>query len=319
MAAMHLGDFGAEVIKVEHPAKPDPRAATGRARTASACGGRRSAATSGRSRWTCRSAGRRARCCAGCRRRRRADRELPARHAGALGARLRRRCSARNPRLVLARVTGVRPDRPVRRAGPGFGTLAEAMSGFAAMTGEPDGPPTLPPFGLADGDRVAGHGVRGACRAAVTATAPAAARWSTWPSSSRSWRCSAPQITAGTSSARCRPGTGNRSGNNAPRNTLPHAPTATGSRCRRRAQSHRRAGAAAGRAARADRRAVVRHRRRPGRARRRAGRGRRGLDRGADARRGGRGVRARPRPRSRRSTTRAASWPTRSSRRSAPS
>src|SRR6185437_2833437 len=34
---------------------------------------------------------------------------------------------------------------------PGFGSLAEAMSGFAAMTGEPDGPPTLPPFGLADG------------------------------------------------------------------------------------------------------------------------------------------------------------------------
>ncbi|MEU6073620.1 CoA transferase [Micromonospora sp. NPDC047074] len=33
---------------------------------------------------------------------------------------------------------------------PGFGTLAEAMSGFAAATGEPDGPPTLPPFGLAD-------------------------------------------------------------------------------------------------------------------------------------------------------------------------
>jgi crotonobetainyl-CoA:carnitine CoA-transferase CaiB-like acyl-CoA transferase len=36
-------------------------------------------------------------------------------------------------------------------ARPGFGSLAEAMSGFAAVTGEPDGPPTLPPFGLADG------------------------------------------------------------------------------------------------------------------------------------------------------------------------
>jgi formyl-CoA transferase len=34
---------------------------------------------------------------------------------------------------------------------PGFGTLAEAMSGFAHITGQPDGPPTLPPFGLADG------------------------------------------------------------------------------------------------------------------------------------------------------------------------
>jgi len=34
---------------------------------------------------------------------------------------------------------------------PGFGTLAESMSGFAHVTGQPDGPPTLPPFGLADG------------------------------------------------------------------------------------------------------------------------------------------------------------------------
>jgi formyl-CoA transferase len=34
---------------------------------------------------------------------------------------------------------------------PGFGTIAESMSGFAAITGQPDGPPTLPPFGLADG------------------------------------------------------------------------------------------------------------------------------------------------------------------------
>jgi crotonobetainyl-CoA:carnitine CoA-transferase CaiB-like acyl-CoA transferase len=34
---------------------------------------------------------------------------------------------------------------------PGFGTIAESLSGFAAITGQPDGPPTLPPFGLADG------------------------------------------------------------------------------------------------------------------------------------------------------------------------
>jgi formyl-CoA transferase len=55
-----------------------------------------------------------------------------------------------NPRLVLVRVTGFGQFGPYSgRAG--FGTLAEAMSGFAAITGEPDGPPTLPPFGLADG------------------------------------------------------------------------------------------------------------------------------------------------------------------------
>lgn len=55
-----------------------------------------------------------------------------------------------NPNLVLARVTGFGQIGPYARR-PGFGTLAEAMSGFAAITGEPDGPPTLPPFGLADG------------------------------------------------------------------------------------------------------------------------------------------------------------------------
>jgi formyl-CoA transferase len=56
----------------------------------------------------------------------------------------------RNPGLVLARVTGFGQFGPYAGR-PGFGTLAEAMSGFAAITGEPDGPPTLPPFGLADG------------------------------------------------------------------------------------------------------------------------------------------------------------------------
>ncbi|HEU4998181.1 MAG TPA: CoA transferase [Lapillicoccus sp.] len=58
--------------------------------------------------------------------------------------------SAENPGLVLTRVTGFGQIGPYAGR-PGFGTLAEAMSGFAAITGEPDGPPTLPPFGLADG------------------------------------------------------------------------------------------------------------------------------------------------------------------------
>src|SRR5829696_3806129 len=54
-----------------------------------------------------------------------------------------------NPRLVLVRVTGFGQRGPYA-ARPGFGTLAEAMSGFAHLTGEVDGPPTLPAFGLAD-------------------------------------------------------------------------------------------------------------------------------------------------------------------------
>ena len=62
--------------------------------------------------------------------------------------------SALNPRLVMVRVTGFGQTGPYARR-PGFGTLVEAMSGFAHITGEPSGPPTLPPFGLADG--VAGY------------------------------------------------------------------------------------------------------------------------------------------------------------------
>jgi crotonobetainyl-CoA:carnitine CoA-transferase CaiB-like acyl-CoA transferase len=54
-----------------------------------------------------------------------------------------------NPALVLVRISGFGQTGPYRERA-GFGTLAEAMSGFAAITGEPDGPPTLPPFGLAD-------------------------------------------------------------------------------------------------------------------------------------------------------------------------
>lgn len=55
-----------------------------------------------------------------------------------------------NPDLIIARVTGFGQFGPYSSR-PGFGTLAESMSGFAAITGEPDAPPVLPPFGLADG------------------------------------------------------------------------------------------------------------------------------------------------------------------------
>jgi crotonobetainyl-CoA:carnitine CoA-transferase CaiB-like acyl-CoA transferase len=55
-----------------------------------------------------------------------------------------------NPRLVMVSVTGFGQSGPLSGE-PGFGTLAEAFSGFAALTGPADGPPTLPAFGLADG------------------------------------------------------------------------------------------------------------------------------------------------------------------------
>jgi crotonobetainyl-CoA:carnitine CoA-transferase CaiB-like acyl-CoA transferase len=56
---------------------------------------------------------------------------------------------ARNPRLVITRVTGFGQDGPYAGR-PGFATLAEAMSGFAAINGEPDGQPLLPPIALTD-------------------------------------------------------------------------------------------------------------------------------------------------------------------------
>jgi crotonobetainyl-CoA:carnitine CoA-transferase CaiB-like acyl-CoA transferase len=147
-AATMLGDFGAEVIKVEHPTKPDPSRGHGPSKDGvglwwkvlgrnkrtmtldlSKPGGRttllRLAAT--------------------------ADVVIENFRPGTLekwdlGW---PELSAANPRLVLTRVTGFGQFGPYAHR-PGFGTLAEAMSGFAAITGEPDAPPTLPPFGLAD-------------------------------------------------------------------------------------------------------------------------------------------------------------------------
>jgi crotonobetainyl-CoA:carnitine CoA-transferase CaiB-like acyl-CoA transferase len=57
---------------------------------------------------------------------------------------------ALNPALVIARVTGFGQDGPYSDR-PGFGTVAEGMSGFSHMTGPADGPPTLPSMPLADG------------------------------------------------------------------------------------------------------------------------------------------------------------------------
>jgi crotonobetainyl-CoA:carnitine CoA-transferase CaiB-like acyl-CoA transferase len=56
---------------------------------------------------------------------------------------------ARNPRLVVVRVSGWGQDGPYRDR-PGFGTLVESMSGYAARTGFADREPVLPPTALAD-------------------------------------------------------------------------------------------------------------------------------------------------------------------------
>jgi len=54
-----------------------------------------------------------------------------------------------NRRLIVARVSGWGQDGPYRDR-PGFGTMVEAMSGFAITTGQAEGPPTLPSFPMAD-------------------------------------------------------------------------------------------------------------------------------------------------------------------------
>jgi crotonobetainyl-CoA:carnitine CoA-transferase CaiB-like acyl-CoA transferase len=54
-----------------------------------------------------------------------------------------------NPRLVLVRISGWGQTGPASQR-PGFGTLIEAASGFAAMNGEPGGAPIVPAFPLAD-------------------------------------------------------------------------------------------------------------------------------------------------------------------------
>ena len=149
MATMLLADFGADVVKLEHPRRPDPARGHGPAKD-------------GAGLWFK----------ALSRNKRHATLDLSHPDGQALFLRLAAAAdvvvenfrpgtlerwnlgwealSAKNPGLVLARVSGFGQDGPyAHRAG--FGTLAEAMSGFAALNGEPDGPPLLPPLALADG------------------------------------------------------------------------------------------------------------------------------------------------------------------------
>ncbi|MGR8011138.1 CaiB/BaiF CoA transferase family protein [Streptomyces hypolithicus] len=148
LAATMLGDYGADVIKIEHPTKPDPSRGHGPAKDGiglwwKVLGRNKRTITLDLSAPTGRDALLRLAATA--------DVVIENFRPGTLEkwglgpAEL----TAVNPRLVLARVTGFGQFGPYSHR-PGFGTLAEAMSGFAAMTGEPEGPPTLPPFGLAD-------------------------------------------------------------------------------------------------------------------------------------------------------------------------
>ncbi|GAA3467302.1 CaiB/BaiF CoA transferase family protein [Nonomuraea roseola] len=148
-AAMMLGDFGADVIKIEHPRRGDPSRGHG-------------AAKDGVGLWW-KSLSRNKRAAAvdlskpeGQEILRRLVRESDVLVENFRPGTLERwglapeDLLALNPRLIVARMTGFGQFGPMASR-PGFGTLAEAMSGFASMTGEPEGPPTLPPLALADG------------------------------------------------------------------------------------------------------------------------------------------------------------------------
>ena len=147
-AATVLGDFGADVIKIEHPRKPDPARTHGLSKD-------------GVGLWWP----------ALARNKRTLTLDLSQPEGQEVFLRLVAeadvvienfrpgtlerwnlsydRLSEANPGLVLTRVTGFGQVGP-RSKDPGYGTLAEAMSGFAHSTGEADGPPTLPPLAMAD-------------------------------------------------------------------------------------------------------------------------------------------------------------------------
>ncbi|MEG3626174.1 CaiB/BaiF CoA transferase family protein [Streptomyces poriticola] len=216
LAATLLGDFGAEVVKVEHPDRPDPSRGHGPAKDGVGLWWK----LLGRNKRTItldlsKPGGRDTllRLAAG------ADVVVENFRPGTLErwglgwAELHEI----NPRLVLARVTGFGQFGPYAHR-PGFGTLAEAMSGFAAMTGEPDAPPTLPPFGLADS-------IAGLTTAYAVLTA-LAARDRTGEGQVVDMAIIEPILTVlgpqpiwYDQLGHVQPRTGNRSQNNAPRNT----------------------------------------------------------------------------------------------------
>ena len=215
LAAMLLGDYGADVIKIEHPQRVDPARGHGPSKD-------------GIGLWFKTLA----------RNKRLVTLDLSKPAGADLFLRLAERSdvvlenfrpgtlerwgvgpdelTAVNPRLVVARVSGFGQTGPYAgRAG--FGTLAEAMSGFASLNGEPDGVPLLPPLALADG---------------VTALATAFAILAALRAREETGRGQVvdtslveplltllgPQLTAYDLLGELQPRTGNRSSHNAPRN-----------------------------------------------------------------------------------------------------
>ena len=215
LAGMLLGDFGADVIKLEHPRRPDPARGHGPSKDGNGLWFRTLA-----------------------RNKRLVTLDLSKPQGADLFLRLAERSdvvlenfrpgtlerwglgwdalSTANSRLVLARVSGFGQSGPYASR-PGFGSLAEAMSGFAALNGDPDGPPLLPPLALADG--VAGLATAFAILAALRAR-ELTGRGQVVDTSliEPLMTLLGPQLTAYDALGSLQPRTGNRSSHNAPRN-----------------------------------------------------------------------------------------------------
>lgn len=149
LAATYLGEFGADVIKVEQPGRGDPLRGWGNQRDGVGL------------MWKSISRNKRAvtldlRVAEGQKLLRRMVEHVDVVIANTRPGTLRgwgldyESLRAVNDRIVMLHITGYGLSGP-KSERPGFGTLGEAMSGFAHLTGQADGPPTLPPFMLADG------------------------------------------------------------------------------------------------------------------------------------------------------------------------
>jgi crotonobetainyl-CoA:carnitine CoA-transferase CaiB-like acyl-CoA transferase len=148
LAATHLADFGADVIKIEQPRVGDPMRAwapmkEGRSLWWKVIARNKRLVTLALNRPEGQAIFRRMV--------RRADVVIENYRPGTfekwgLGY---RDLATINPRIVLVRVSGFGQTGPYAHRG-GYGTIAEAFSGIPSFTGFPDRPPTLPGFPMAD-------------------------------------------------------------------------------------------------------------------------------------------------------------------------
>jgi len=128
------------------------------------------------------------------------------------------RLHALNPKLVVVRISGWGQDGPYSQR-PGFGTVIEGMSGFASFNGFADREPVLPPMYLADG--VAGLSGAAAAMIALREVEHNGGRGQVidLPLLDPLFAILSPQAANYRLTGKVKARTGSRSGNSAPRNT----------------------------------------------------------------------------------------------------